>query len=113
MGHPDHDFLYAPFPDRADQVVQDRNQRLATLQREPFLADKLCVEVALQSFRAVQAGVNPAAFLSAKVAGGSILFEPLAQPEPLPGTGDMGELHGNPPAIDAFQHVENIPELHP
>ena len=113
MRHPDHDFLDAPVPCGADHVVENRNQRLAAFQREPLLPDKLGVEVAFETLCAVQAGEHAAASLAAQAAAGPVLFESLPQPEPLPGTGYVGEFHGDPAAIDPFQHVQDIPEFHP
>ena len=50
MGHADDDFLDAGCAGLLNEVIQQRDQRVAAFEREALLADVLRVQVALEAF---------------------------------------------------------------
>ena len=51
MRHADHDVLDGVAAAALDQVVEERNQAIPSLEREPLLRRVLGREIALQAFR--------------------------------------------------------------
>src|SRR5450830_1361569 len=60
MRHTDHGFLHALRTTPLQQMIEQRDQRLAAFQRETFLPDELGVQIALQRFRSGDALQNAA-----------------------------------------------------
>ena len=55
MRHADHELLHAALAGPLDQIVENRNQRLAAFEREALLAHVARIQVALDALGARQA----------------------------------------------------------
>src|SRR3546814_6853643 len=92
VGHADDDVLDPVVAGAADHVVQQRDHRIAALERESLLADILGMQVALQALgrgQALEDAALPVAGLS-EVAAGS--FPAFVEPATLPRVPDVTEL---------------------
>jgi hypothetical protein len=80
MRHADQKFVYSQLGSLLNDCVESRNERLATLQRKPFLADKFCVQKPLKNYGLVKLVQNMLFLVEAKsrpISGG---FHSILQP---------------------------------
>src|SRR5690606_16442598 len=111
--HADHDLLHALLASALNQLVENRNQRLAALEREPLLADVPSVQIPLDAFGSGQAREDAATLVRAERPARPSGLELLPEPQTLPGTGNVRELRRELAAIDLLQERDDVRELHP
>jgi len=97
----------------ADHAVEHRDQRVAAFQREPFLADVLGMQVALQAVGGGQAleDADPVLVRVAVVAGDR--FQLFVQPAPLLGVGDVHEFGADRAGVGRLEQGHQVAQLHP
>ncbi len=112
VGHADDRLFHTAGTGLLDDVIQQRNQRLTALQREPALSDVLGVQVALQTFRAGELPEDILPLLETVVAADLPGLELILQPQTLIGRGDMRELGADGATVDGLQAGQDIAQLH-
>ncbi len=113
MRHADYDFTNAVRPTLLNDVIQHRDEALATLQRKALLADVARVQVALDSLGTGQLLERRDALLVAQRIRDRTFFETSAQPQALSCAGDVSKLDTDLSAVNALQEIEDVSELHP
>ena len=91
--------------------VEQRDQRLGALQREPALADELGLQEHLERLGDVQPGQD--AHLLVVVGPAVRPLDPGLDPGPLLRVLDVHVLHADRAAVGVAQHAEDLPQLHP
>ena len=112
VGHADDDLVQLGLGGRAEHLVEQRDQRLAALQREALLADVLGLQEGLERL----GGVEPVedVLLLARASGfWYLLLDPLLDPAPLLRVLDVHVLDADPAAVRVPQHAEHLAQLHP
>jgi hypothetical protein len=112
MRHADDAFLDALLSALLDQIVEQRNQRVAAFERESLLADVLRVQVTLETFRGGQLPQQVLLFVGRKPAGHASDQELVLQPQPFFGVRDVRELRADRAAIHMFELRDDFAELH-
>ena len=110
--HTNNDLLHTSLSGPLDQIVEQRDQRLTAFQREPFLTDVLCIEIAFDTFGVGQTGENPPLIVLIEATISHLGLESLSQPESFPRARQMRELRADLAAIDFPQQIEYVPERH-
>ena len=108
MRHADDDFLDAGRAARLDQVVEQRDQRVAAFEREALLADVVGVQVALESLGRGQLPQDVALLLRAEALLHAPDLELVLQPQALLGVGHVRELGADRAAVDAARSCARI-----
>ncbi len=111
MRHADDAFLDALLSTLLDQIVEQRDQRVAAFERETFLTDVLGVQVALETFGG---GQLPQQVLL--LFGGDLAREPahqelILQPQALFGVGHMREFRADGAAVGVLELREDFAQL--
>ncbi len=111
MGHADDDVLHAIAAGPLDQGIHQRDQAVATFQREALLADVLGVQIAFETFGGGQPFEDPGAAgrIETGLAGGG--FQPRIQPPALLGIGDVHELGTDRTGVGRLQMTEQVFQL--
>src|SRR5690606_34056388 len=107
MRHADDDLLDAAFAGSLYQIVEHGNQRLAAFEREALLPDVLRVEVALEALGAREAAQHRPLLVLRELPMHPAVLEALAEPQPLPCSGNVRELDGELPAVDLAKQRED------
>ena len=110
MGHADDDFLDADDTGALDQVIEQRNERVAAFEREAFLADVLGMQVALESFGSRELPEDVPALVGGKAVMQAAGLKLVLQPQALVRIGDVRELGADGAAVDALQRREDVPQ---
>lgn len=111
MGHADDDLVEAGLGGGVDDRVEQRDDGLAALQREPLLADVLGLQEGLERLGGVQPAQDAQLLLALGLLGARALhavLEPLALLRVL----DVHELDAGGAAVRLAQHTEDVAELH-
>jgi len=112
MRHADHDLLDAALAALLDQIVEQRDQRVAAFQREALLRGVLGREIALETFGRRQVAQEGAALFIRKAALHTAGLETILQPQPLLRIRDVRELRADRAAVDVAQLRDDVAELH-
>jgi hypothetical protein len=113
MRHADQHLLHAAAARLLNQIAEQRDHALATLEREALLADIARVEIALDALGAREALENLATLGLLEPSACRGRLEAPLQPEPLLGIGDVAELGGDRAAVNALQPGPDLPERQP
>ena len=108
MSHADDDFLDTVGAGMQHGFVQQWDQAVATLQREPFLAYVACVQVFFQAFGGGQTLENMALDVGAVLRVAAHALQPLLKPALLGGVDDVHVLTAHRGAIGALQAVHDL-----
>ena len=110
VGHGQHGFVQAFVRGLGQDRVQQRDQRLRALQREPALTHVLGLQEHLERLGHVQPGQDAQLLVVPRP-----LVRPLdagLDPGPLVGLLDVHVLHADGPAVRVAQHAEDLAQLH-
>ena len=105
VGHADDGFLDSGTSRPLHQIVKQRNEAVAALQRETLLADIPCVKIPLEPFRRRQLPQNVLLFVRGEVATHAGGLKCVLQPESLVAVRDVGEFGADGVAINEFQGI--------
>ena len=111
--HADHDVLDGVAAAALDQVVEERNQAIPSLEREPLLRRVLGREIALQAFRHRQLPQDVAVRVRRGVLSHPARLEPVVQPEALGRIRHMRELGADRAAVDVPELREDVAQRKP
>jgi hypothetical protein len=95
-----------------NEVIEQWDQRLASLEREALLTDILRVQVALEPFRRRDLPQDVPAFLRREPVAEAAGLELVLQPQPLVGIRHVREFRTDRPRIDELELREDVPQLH-
>ena len=98
-------------PPCCTKIVEQRNQRIAALQREAFLTHILGVQVALERLRGGQLPQNIFLLIHAEATAHALGLEGVLKPQALVAVRHMGELRADGIAVDELQLAQDIFEL--
>ena len=112
MRHADHDFLDAALPALLDQIVEQRNQRVAAFEREALLRRVLRREIALEPFGGGQVTQERAALFVREAILHATCLEAVLQPQALGRIRHVRELGADRAAVDVAQLLDDVAELH-
>ncbi len=113
VGHADDDLLHPGGPAALNQIVQQRNERVAAFEREPLLADVFRVQVALEPLRRRQLPEDVALLLGAEAVVDAAFLEQVLQPQTLLGQRYMGELRPDGARVQKLQLRQDLAQRHP
>ena len=111
MRHADDAFLDALLPALLDEIVEQRNQRIAAFEREALLADVLGVQVALETFGRRELPEDVLLFLGRERALQSAEQVLILQPQALFGIRDVRELGADGAAVGVFELRDDFAQL--
>ena len=94
-----------------DQIVEQRNQRVAAFEREALLADVLGMQVALETFGGRELPQDVLALVDRDLALQAAEQELVLQPQALFGIRDMRELRADGAAVDVFELRDDVAQL--
>ena len=106
--HPHHDLAHPLRPGPLDDRVQERDQHLAPLEREPFLPDVIPVEERLEQFRGVQLVDDPPLLLDVEVGLVPRRLHPVQEPSADILVADVHELDADRAAIGLAQDGDHL-----
>jgi hypothetical protein len=112
MRHADDALLDALLATLLDQVVEQRDQRIAAFEREALLADVFRVQVALETFRGRELPQQILLLVGRQLAGHASDQELVLQPQTLFGVRDVRELGADRTAIHVLELRDDFAELH-
>ncbi len=112
MGHADHHLLLPLAAGTLNQLVQQRDERVAALQGEAFLADVALVQIFLDPLGGGQQRQQPAAVRRIQLRRGPIAFKPFLDPALLLGVGDVHVFRADPTAVGLLQHGDDVTQRH-
>jgi hypothetical protein len=112
MRHADHDLLDAALAALLDQIVEQRDERVAAFEREALLRRKLRREITLEPFRRSQVTQQRAALFSREAMLDAAFLEAVLQPQPLLGIRHVRELCADRAAVDVAQLRHDVAQLH-
>ena len=113
MRHADDHFLDTLSATLLDQIIEHRNQAIATLEREAFLTDILGMQVALHPLGSGQLPEDVLLLVSAEMTLHARELEVVLQPEPLLGVRHMREFGTNRVGVDEFQVAQDVAQRGP
>ena len=111
MRHAEHHFLHAFFTGHLNDVVEQRNQTLAALQRESFLPDEARVQIFFQRFGCRQTLEQKLFFFGVERRLRLDAFELPLHPALLLGGADVHILDTNEAAIGFLHRRHNVFQL--
>src|SRR4029077_551452 len=100
--HPDDHFLDAAGAAPLYQVIEQRDEGVAALEREALLADVLRVQVALEPSRGAELPEDVPLLVGAETRLEPPLLEFVLQPQPLVRVGDVPQLRRAVPPVDGL-----------
>ena len=111
VGHADDDLVQPVLGGGLQHLAEQRDQRLAALQREALLADVLGLQEGLERL----GGVEPVEHVLLLVGGRLLVLalDPFLDPAPLLRVLDVHVLDADPAAVRVAQHAEDLAQLHP
>ncbi len=112
MRHADDHLLNAGSTRALDEVIEEHDERLGSLEREALLTDVLGVQVALEALGRRQLSEDVALLLGAEALGESPVLELRLQPQPLLGIRHMREFRPDVAAVDVLELRQDVPKLH-
>ena len=112
MRHADDDFLDARGPASLHDVVEQRDQCVAALEREPLLADILCVQIALESLCSRELPQEVQALVIREAVMKPSVLEAVLKPQALFARRNVRELRADAPGIDVPQLLQELRQLH-
>ncbi len=113
MRHADHDLLDFRATALLDEIIEERQERVAAFEREALLADVAGVEIALQPLGGSELPEDVALLLRREALLQHAGLELILQPEPLPRLRHVRELGPDRAAIDGLELVQDVAQLHP
>ena len=113
MRHGDDGFLNAAPTALLHQVVEQRDQRLAALERKALLSHETRVQVTFESFGRGELPEYVAPLLGAEALLHATELELVLQPDALVGSGDMRELGADRAAIHLLEARQDFPKRGP
>ena len=108
MGHADDDVVDAGIAGSLNRQIEQRDQRLATLDRKALGPDELLLDELLEDDRVGQAGQNAQLAAAAQLQTVSRPFHALLQPLALGEIVDVHELHANGAAVGFAQPFNDL-----
>ena len=111
VGHADDDLVEAALGRRLQDLVEQRDDALAALEREPLLTDVLGLQEGLERLGRVEPDQDVALLLRRGL--GVAPLDPLLDPAPLLGILDVHVLDADAAAVRVAQHAEDVAQLHP
>ena len=112
VGHADHDFLDAARAAALHDVVEERDQRVATLERKALLADVTRVEIALEPLGRGQLPEKVHAFVVREAVMKHAVLETVLQPQALLARRDVGELGADAAGVDVPELLQDLRQFH-
>jgi hypothetical protein len=112
MRHAHHQFLDAAAGGSGQQGFQERDQRLATFERKPLLADIPGVQKAFERLGRQQMAVNFALLGPAGRRQFPPGLKPFTHPVAHPGGFDVHELGADAPGISRLQRRDHLAQTH-
>jgi len=113
MRHADHHLLDPHCAAAPDELIEQRQQRVPSFEREALLADIPRVQVALQSFRSGQLPEDAALLLGREAVQKPARLKAVLKPETLARLRHVGELGADRARIDELELLEDVTQLHP
>ena len=92
-----------------DELVEQRNEAVAALEREALLADVLGVQVALEALGRRELPEDVLLLLGAEAVLHALRLKIILQPQPLLGVRDMRELGADGVAVDELEGARGYP----
>ncbi len=110
--HADHDFLDARGAASLHDVVEERDQRVAALEREALLAHVARVQVALESLGRGELPEQVQALVVGEAVVEPPVLEAVLEPEPLLARRDVRELGADAAGVDLPELLQDLRQLH-
>src|SRR5207237_4344397 len=111
--HADDHFLDAGGTAALNQVIEQRDEGIAALEREALLADVLGVQVALETLRGGELPEDVALLVGAETMSEPPLLELVLKPQPFLGVGAVRELPADLAPIDVPERRADGHEAEP
>ena len=111
MRHADDGLLDAGSAALLHQLVEQRHEAVAALERKALLADVLGVQIALQPFGRRQLPEDVLLLLGAEAMLHARRLEIILQPQPLLGIRDVREFGADGVAVDELERREDVAQL--
>jgi hypothetical protein len=108
MRHADHHFLHAQLAAALEDLLDRGDQRFAAIEAEALGADELHMQVALEALRLDDALQDGPAALDGELGVVLDVLDPLLDPRPLVGVGDVQVFDTDPAAIGLAQAVHDL-----
>ncbi len=99
VGHAHHDLAHPPGSRTLDDRVQERNQHLPALKREPLLSRVVLLQEGLEQLGRVQFGDDPPFLLETQLRLIPHWFHPVQEPLAYLAIADMHEFDADRPAV--------------
>ena len=112
MRHADDDLLDAALAALLDQIVEQRDQRVAAFEREALLRRILRREIALEPFGRGQVTQERLALLAREAMLDAAVLEAILQPQALGRIRHVRELGADRAAVDVAQLRDDVAQLH-
>src|SRR5690242_16647801 len=108
MGHADDRLLDTRRTGALDEIIEQRDEGIATLEREALLPHVFRVEVALQPLSARQLPENAALLIGAELPAQPAGLELVLQPQALLRVRNVSELGADGAGIDEFELRQDV-----
>ena len=112
MRHADDDFLDAGGSAALHDVVEQRDQCVAALEREPLLADVLRVQIALEPLCGRELPQEVQALVVGEAVMEPAVLETVLKPQALFARRNVRELRADAPGIDVPELLQDLRQLH-